>query len=659
MRTNPETCVTILQNPAMIRLQKKRHRNEVKDGVIGLTYRNLTEGNKPWYLETSDMDFSEHYIRPNLDEKGRTFSQKYAQSLKTMIPIRWKHGQVVTSLNPMDNAGLFSFATYSWLSCLMFRGYNHTIDVDTLPPLSYLDSSEPNARRFRHLWEEELARVGPEKASLGRVAFRFQRTRILMDVLVNFTCIILSALGPTVIIHNILHHVESGSRDIVTGIGLCVALFATEFSKVMFWSLAWAINYRTAIRLKVAVSTVAFENLLEFKTLTHISVGEVINLLANDGFRMFEAALFCPLPVGIPLLMLICTVYSCLILGPNAVIGTIVYMIFIPLQMLMAKLTAVFRRAAIVVTDKRVRVMNEILTCIKLIKMYAWEKSFAQTIRGIRKAERRILEKAGYVQSVNSALTPVVTTLAIVLTFSFHTLLKQELTASTAFSVVAMFNVMKFSIAILPFAVKAAAEANVSLKRLKKILIAEIPPPYVITLKGSPNAVEFEDATLSWERSLEESTQVSKEAILNGKSVSRYPSATGSQSQESEKSRSRVALCAISFVVEKMQLHEGTVSVDGTLAYVPQQAWIFHGTVQENILFGEAYDKERYNLAIKVCSLKPDLEILPYGDMTEPLASAERCNRIVIGNKNKNGHFQLCEKPRLHKRGHSSSVRLN
>lgn len=77
------------------------------------------------------------------------------------------------------------------------------------------------------------------------------------------------------VIHNLLQHVESGSRDFVKGIGLCVALFVTEFSKVLFWSLAWAINYRTAIRLKVAVSTVAFENLLAFKTLTHISVGEV------------------------------------------------------------------------------------------------------------------------------------------------------------------------------------------------------------------------------------------------------------------------------------------------------------------------------------------------------------------------------------------------
>lgn len=59
------------------------------------------------------------------------------------------------------------------------------------------------------------------------------------------------------------------------GPGLCIALFATEFTKVLFWALAWAINYRTAIRLKVAVSTQVFENLVSFKTLTHISVGEV------------------------------------------------------------------------------------------------------------------------------------------------------------------------------------------------------------------------------------------------------------------------------------------------------------------------------------------------------------------------------------------------
>uniref|UniRef100_A0A8D2KST2 ATP binding cassette subfamily C member 12 n=1 Tax=Varanus komodoensis TaxID=61221 RepID=A0A8D2KST2_VARKO len=552
-----------------------------------------------------------------------------------------------SAANPVDDAGLLSFATFSWISFLMFQGYRHNINVATLPPLSYHDSSEPNAQRFRILWEAELAKAGPEKASLGKVVFQFQRTRILVDTLAIFTWIIFGALGPTVVIYSILRYNESGSTDLVTGIGLCIALFCTEFSKVMFWALTWAINYRTAIRLKVAVSTIAYEKLLAFKTLTCISFGEVINLVANDGYRMFEAALFCPLPLAVPLQMTICTIYSCLILGPTALIGMFVYIVFIPVQMLMAKLTSMFRRAAMVVTDKRVRTMNEILTCIKLIKMYAWEKSFAEAIRGIRKAEQKILKKAGYVQSVNTALTPIVSTLAIVMTVSFHTLLKNELTAS-AFSVIAMFNVMKFSIAIFPFSVKAAAEANISFKRLKKILTMKPPSEYVTALKDPPNAVLLEDATLSWRgSSSEHNIGSNKETLPNGESVCKYqsvPETVASLSQVSvsgKQSSGCTGLRGISFTVQKgkalgicghvgsgkssviaailgqMCLYKGTVAVDGTLAYVSQQPWIFHGTIRENILFGDPYEEQRYHHAIQVCSLKTDIKRLPYGDLTE------------------------------------------
>jgi hypothetical protein len=48
----------------------------------------------------------------------------------------------------------------------------------------------------------------------------------------------------------------------------------------------------------------------------------------------------------------------------------------------MSKLTSHYRRKAVVITDQRVRLMNEVLTCVKLIKMYAWEKPFAKTISG-------------------------------------------------------------------------------------------------------------------------------------------------------------------------------------------------------------------------------------------------------------------------------------
>ena len=42
-----------------------------------------------------------------------------------------------------------------------------------------------------------------------------------------------------------------------------------------------------------------------------------------------------------------------------------------------------------------------------------------------------------------------------------------------------------------------------------------------------------------------------------------------------------------------MHLQQGSVTARGTFAYVPQQAWIFHGTVQQNILMGEPFDQGR------------------------------------------------------------------
>lgn len=55
----------------------------------------------------------------------------------------------------------------------------------------------------------------------------------------------------------------------------------------------------------------------------------------------------------------------------------------------------------------------------------------------------------------------------------------------------------------------------------------------------------------------------------------------------------------------------------GTVAYVPQQAWILNATVEDNILFGMKMDRTRYNTVLETCTLLPDLTILPAGDQTE------------------------------------------
>lgn len=60
----------------------------------------------------------------------------------------------------------------------------------------------------------------------------------------------------------------------------------------------------------------------------------------------------------------------------------------------------------------------------------------------------------------------------------------------------------------------------------------------------------------------------------------------------------------------------GQLYVNGTISYASQEAWLFAGSVRNNILFGQTYDKERYQKVIKVCALIRDFEQLPYGDKT-------------------------------------------
>lgn len=62
---------------------------------------------------------------------------------------------------------------------------------------------------------------------------------------------------------------------------------------------------------------------------------------------------------------------------------------------------------------------------------------------------------------------------------------------------------------------------------------------------------------------------------------------------------------------------KGTVNVDGSVAYVAQQAWIQNATLQDNILFGKSMNVDFYRKVINACALTYDFDILPAGDQTE------------------------------------------
>ncbi|KAI1889792.1 hypothetical protein AGOR_G00166580 [Albula goreensis] len=566
---------------------------------------------------------------PSLDPLEYREHKKYHASYRTMIPFRFKSGS-----NPVDDAGFFSFTTFSWMTPMMWKLFKGKLDRDSLS-LSPHDGADTNGKRFQKLWAEEVAREGIEKASLARVVLRFQRTRLFISFIVSLLFSFAVFVGPAVLVYEILRYVDGSKPSTLThGIGLCVALFTTEFFKAFFISLMWAINVRTAIRVKSAFSMLAFQKIISLKALNNISLGEVINVLTGDGYRMFEAVVFGTFLLCIPFLLLMCIIYACYIFGYTALTGIAVYLVFIPIQFSMARLISVFRRKAVVVTDTRVRTMNEVLSCIKLIKMYAWEDSFEKKITDVRRREKKLLENAGYVQSVNSSITTLIPTLATILTFVTHTALKLPLSSSAAFTIIAIFNSMRFSLGLLPFSVKGLAEAKVSLARLKRILLIKNPDNYLIQQTGSPNALVMKEASFSWD---EPKSSLNGSLDITNKLKSDNQDGTHTPDKDvgrlilknisfTLKKGSLLGICGnvgsgktslISSILEQMYLQHGQVIADGSFAYVSQQAWIFHGTVRDNILMGEMFDENRYKNVLQACSLKPDLAILPYGDMTE------------------------------------------
>jgi len=60
----------------------------------------------------------------------------------------------------------------------------------------------------------------------------------------------------------------------------------------------------------------------------------------------------------------------------------------------------------------------------------------------------------------------------------------------------------------------------------------------------------------------------------------------------------------------------GTVNVKGSIAYAPQDPWTFHGTIQENILFGRPHHEPWYSQVIEATALEKDLQNFSLGDAT-------------------------------------------
>ncbi|MEQ2279148.1 hypothetical protein AMECASPLE_006478, partial [Ameca splendens] len=524
------------------------------------------------------------------------------------------------------------------------------------------------------LWDNELKRRGREGASLTRVFWRFCQTRMLVAIFSILLTMVAGFIGPALLIRALLEYSQSSQVSVRYGLAVVAGIFLMEL--IRSWSLAlmWAVNYRTAARLRGAALTFAFQKILRLRNTKDITPGELINICSSDGQRLYEAVSVGCLLAGGPLVGILGLSYTAYFLGPTALLGSAIFIFFYPAMMLASRLTAYFRRKCVAVTDRRVRLMNEILGCIKFIKMYCWEDAFSQNVHKVRLEERGILEKTGVVQSLTVGVAPIVVVIASVCTFTLHMALGYDLTAAEAFTVVAVFNSMTFALKVTPLAVRSLSEGAVAVKRFQRLFMMDDRERILAKTEDPRNAVEFLDATLAWEKarppaiksnppprkrsgikrvlrreklSLYISTDNNKanQDGSNGQSLltnieQESPQSTISSTQSIRpplhktlhhinlriKRGSLVGICGsvgsgksslLSALLGQMTLVEGRVAACGGFAYVSQHAWILNDSLKENILFGNEFDLDRYNAVLEACCLLPDLAELPYGDMTE------------------------------------------
>ncbi|KAL5004806.1 hypothetical protein ScPMuIL_018262 [Solemya velum] len=591
----------------------------------------------------------EKKIEPDHEAKSEekiTKHSKYSDTLQHLKPFRCQ--KCPEDELPLMSAGLFSLLTYSWLSPLMWKIYRKGVQCLDNIKCGHAESAEVNTERFERLWKEELSKRGTKEASIGRVVLRALRTRLVFSVMAIVAAVSFSFCSSAFILHRVLESLSSEEINVQYSVLLVFGLTMLQFGRSLLFSVGWMLNYQSGVRVRSALLGLMFKKVLHLRGMKGLQIGELVNLCSNDGQRLFEACAIGPLLAGGPVVLVFGVVYTVFLIGPWALIASLTFLAFYPLLALISRLTAFFRKKCIEVTDKRVRMMNELLTSIKLIKMYAWEDPFSKTVCGIRATERGVLEKGSYIQSISSSMAPMVPVMAAVFTFLGYILTGNDLDAATGFTVLAVLYEMRFSMGVMPYGIKAVAEARVAFARYKNVLLMEDVLEIPSEGSDSPYAIVLENVTMAWDATVAPDADTST-VITDVGNITQIDGATPEKKkllgqkngQNSDTSDLVPVLFDITFTLEKGQLCgvcgsvgcgksslisailgrmvkiSGDISLTGQVAYVSQQPWIINATARENILFGNEYSELRYNAVVRACSLEEDFDMFVDGDNTE------------------------------------------
>ncbi|KAF1791747.1 P-loop containing nucleoside triphosphate hydrolase [Phytophthora cactorum] len=504
---------------------------------------------------------------------------------------------------PSQQSGCLGNVFFTWVTPLMKLGNERPLESDDLFQLDPYNRATNVSKKFADAWAQQTHSGKPSLVwALGK-AFGFK------FVVAGFLKLIhdsLQFVGP-MIIKDIIAYLSDPTAPLSEGLTYAAVIFVSGVVQSFALRQYFFYCYETGLQFRSAIVTAVFEKslMLSAAARQQRTSGEITNLMSIDAQRLQDTT---------PYLHAI---------GVATFAGVAVILLVIPLMAVISKVMRKLQQRLMKVKDERIKICVEVLSGIKVVKLKAWENSFGQRVMKFRDEELARLRTYVFARSGSNTIFSFVPSLVTVVSFTAYVLLGHTLDVGTALTSLALFNILRFPLFMLPQVLNNVVEASVSFDRLRSYFLAE-----ERTKVGEGDLTEVgisvQGADFKWDAA---------------------PPADGDKKEEEEALVAPVAegptLRHVDFSAKKGELHAvvghvgsgkstllsgilgdarcsaGSVAIRGKVAYVSQQPFIQNATVRDNITFGLPFNADKYEEALRVSSLKKDLRILTAGDRTE------------------------------------------